>query len=152
MLPTQAKISTIIAVSQEELFDFHQNPRNMVHVLPPFIRVSRIDCEPIANPGDEFVVKLWAPFPITWRGRWHVVRPPEILVDVALKSPFSYWRHEHRFEPVEEGTRLVETVDIRFGNGRLGGATAIGFGRLPLPVMFRQRQAAMKRYLEGRYR
>jgi len=148
MTATQAKISTTIGVSREKLFDFHQNPRNMIQILPRFIRVGRIDCEPIAKPGDEFVVKLWAPFPVTWRGRWHVVRPPEILVDVALKSPFSYWRHEHRFEEVAGGTRLTETVEIRFGHGRAGALAAAAFARIPLPLLFKQRQMAMKDYLE----
>lgn len=148
MGPIQLKCSVAIAASRESVFDFHQNPQNIRHVLPPFIRVARIDAEAIAKPGDEFVVKLWMPLPVSWRGRWHVVQPPELLVDVALRSPFSYWRHEHRCEEIEGGTLLTERVELRFGEGEPGRLLSLLFGKVPLPVLFRQRQRMMKRYLE----
>lgn len=48
--------------------------------------------------------------PLTWVSLIEVWEPPVRFVDVQLRGPYRRWRHEHRFEPVEGGTRVVDDV------------------------------------------
>ena len=42
------------------------------------------------------------------------------FVDTSIKGAFKVWHHEHRFEAVEGGTRMVDTVHYAVPLGRLG--------------------------------
>ena len=68
---------------------------------------------------------------VTWRA-WHFGIPfrmtsaiteyerPARFVDEQTRGPFSSWRHEHRFEPDGDGTRMVDVVDYRSPMGPIG--------------------------------
>jgi ligand-binding SRPBCC domain-containing protein len=68
---------------------------------------------------------------VTWRARnfglwWSltsritVVEPPVWFEDVQERGPFSWFRHEHRFEPLERGTRMRDRWEHRSPFGLLG--------------------------------
>ena len=70
---------------------------------------------------------------VTWRGRhfgitWTMTSTitewerPRRFVDEQRKGPFRSFRHEHMFEPVEHGTRLVDHVEFEAPLGVLGRA------------------------------
>jgi ligand-binding SRPBCC domain-containing protein len=68
---------------------------------------------------------------VTWKA-WHFGIPfrmtsaiteyerPTRFVDEQTRGPFSSWRHEHRFEPNDGGTRMVDAVHYRSPMGPIG--------------------------------
>ena len=61
-------------------------------------------------------------FGLPWRVRSRITEhaPPHCFVDEMQSGPFRRWRHVHRFEPVEGGTRMVDDVDYAAPLGLLG--------------------------------
>jgi len=42
-----------------------------------------------------------------------------LFVDEQQSGPFTSWRHEHRFIPENDGTRLVDTIDFALPGGQI---------------------------------
>jgi ligand-binding SRPBCC domain-containing protein len=49
--------------------------------------------------------------PIPWRTRIDPWEPGRRFVDRQLGGPYLWWRHEHRFEAADHGTRVIDTVE-----------------------------------------
>ena len=68
---------------------------------------------------------------VTWRA-WHfglpwrmtvritALEPLESFVDEQVRGPFAWYRHEHRYEAVEGGTRMIDHVGFGSPFGPLG--------------------------------
>jgi ligand-binding SRPBCC domain-containing protein len=72
----------------------------------------------------EFVTWRARHFGITWTMTSTITEwdRPRRFVDEQRKGPFRSFRHEHRFEPVEHGTRLTDHVEFEAPFGLLGRA------------------------------
>lgn len=68
---------------------------------------------------------------VTWRARhwglpWTLssrisaCEPPARFVDEQVRGPFASFRHEHRFEERDGGTRMFDVVEFRAPGGALG--------------------------------
>ena len=71
--------------------------------------------------GDDVTWKAWhfgIPFRMT-SANTEYERPPR-FVDEQTRGPFASWRHEHRFESNNGGTRMVDVVDYRSPMGPIG--------------------------------
>jgi ligand-binding SRPBCC domain-containing protein len=85
--------------------------------------------------------------PVSWRTRIEQWEPGRRFVDRQLSGPFARWEHLHLFEPVEDGTLIVDRVDYRMPFGPLGGvAHALLVGR-DLHRIFDYRREAVARLL-----
>lgn len=147
MKPVIFERSVEISASAEELFRFHENPRNISKIAPPSLRVESVECEEAAREGGIFKIRASQfGLPIPWTGKWEAVEPPRLLLDIALDSPFAVWRHSHIFEDVPGGCRMTDRVEFLLKGGLLGGLVS----RWAMPVffagMFRARHAATRRF------
>ncbi|HWA99373.1 MAG TPA: SRPBCC family protein, partial [Pirellulales bacterium] len=79
--------------------------------------------------------------PLRWRSRIENFEPPFQFVDVQVRGPYRRWRHEHRFEPVDGGTRCIDLVDYEVPGGRLVHAL---FVRRDLMKIFAFRQQKLR--------
>lgn len=72
----------------------------------------------------EFVTWRARHFGITWTMTSTITEldRPHRFVDEQVKGPFKLFRHEHLFEPVASGTRLVDHVEFEAPLGVLGRA------------------------------
>jgi ligand-binding SRPBCC domain-containing protein len=143
--------SCLIPAPPEALFRFHENPHNLRAISPPSTRILALEAATVARPGDRFTVKVrQGPLTLEWVGQWAVAEPPHRLVDTGVRCPFAVWRHEHVFEPAEEGgSRLTDRVEFRlpwFRGGVPGDFFALHF---VFPRMFAARHAATRRYFES---
>ena len=132
-MPSTFRTSTPLAASSEVMFAFHSDPRNIVHVMPPTLKVVRLDTDGPAQDGRliEFHCRDWGFIPMRWKCRWHTVQPPTVLVDEMIEGPFAQFVHEHRFEPSPNGGCIMhDTITFAFGRswwGRLISETAVRF-------------------------
>ena len=101
--------SVLLAASPEEVFSFHEDPRNIRKISPPSLRVEKVACSVPARVGDEFqlTVRQFG-IRLEWIGFWEEIDRGHKLTDGAIKSPFLHWRHQHRFEPA--GRDAKETL------------------------------------------
>ena len=64
-------------------------------------------------------------FGITWKMTSKIteIDPPRRFVDEQLRGPFQRFYHEHLFEPVDAGTRMVDNIEFDAPFGILGDLT-----------------------------
>lgn len=133
------RASTRLAASAEIMFAFHSDPRNIVYVMPPTLKLVSLQTDGPAQQAHliEFHCRDWGFIPMRWKCRWHTVQPPTVLVDEMLEGPFAQFVHEHRFEPLAEGGCLMhDSITYAFGRawwGKLISETAV---RLYLKLLF----------------
>jgi ligand-binding SRPBCC domain-containing protein len=113
---------TSISANQDEVFDLatdldlHQSSMRQFRERAIAGRMSgRI------GPGES----------VTWRARHLGVRwtmtsriesfeRPVSFTDAQVRGPFGFFRHEHRFTPVDGGTVMTDIVDVAAPFGLLG--------------------------------
>lgn len=103
--------SSLISCTIEELFRFHLDLNNLKAITPKDTKVSLVGELFTPKEGDILKLKTVKNFiPITWEVLIDKVQEPHLLVDLALKSPFKYWKHSHVFTQKANG--LCELRDV----------------------------------------
>jgi ligand-binding SRPBCC domain-containing protein len=141
--------STRLAASAEHLFTFHSDPRNIIHVMPPTLKLVSLQTNGPAAEGRliEFHCRDWWVIPMRWKCRWHTVQPPRLLVDEMVEGPFAQFVHEHRFEPLPEGGCVMhDTITYAFGRSWWGKAISETGVRLYLHLLFAYRHNRTRRW------
>ncbi len=143
--------TSLIKCKLEDLFDFHLDLNNLKIITPKNTKVTLIGELFTPKEGDILKLKTVKNFiPIIWKVQIQKVQKPYLLVDIALKSPFEYWKHSHVFTQKPDG--LCEMKDIVHYEAPFGF-----FGRLlhffishELGKMFTYRHEVTKKILEGK--
>jgi len=70
---------------------------------------------------DEVTWRAWH-FGVPWRmsSRITVLQRPSRFVDEQVRGPFAGFRHEHVFEPMLTGTRMIDRIEFAAPLGWLG--------------------------------
>ena len=58
--------------------------------------------------------------PTIWEVKIDKIQEPNLLVDIALKSPFKYWKHSHKFTKKGNSVELKDEVAYELPLGKLG--------------------------------
>ena len=58
--------------------------------------------------------------PFTMTSKVTEMEAPDRFVDEQIKGPFGRFRHEHRFERVDDGTLMVDVIDFTSPVGPIG--------------------------------
>jgi ligand-binding SRPBCC domain-containing protein len=146
------ELTTIIAVPIELVFDLARDidahQRGMAHTSE-----TAIDGTTTGLIGlDETVTWRARHFGITWTltSRNTAFEPPARFVDEQTRGPFRSFRHEHRFEAVPGGTRMLDDWRHEAPLGLLGSVVdALVLGRY-LRRELRIRNRELKREAEDR--
>ena len=134
----------------EEVCAFHGEVHNGGKSSPGWKKGTGERGERTPRVGAEFeiVIRFFGLLPMRWRGVWHEVSAPDALVDQALKSPFAFWRHHHKFHALSASrTRMTDRVEYLFPGGLLGKWFGETFGRLQFHLMFADRHARTRRWM-----
>ncbi len=115
-------LSTIVPAEPAQVFDLSLDPS--IHVQS----MLRYGEELVAGPSDRLLrlddVVTWRArhygVPFTMTSRIVVCEPPAYFVDEQVSGPFESFRHEHRFDPVSQGTLMTDVVTLRAPLGPLG--------------------------------
>ncbi|HYZ92133.1 MAG TPA: NAD(P)H-binding protein [Actinomycetota bacterium] len=73
---------------------------------------------------------------------------PRLFVDEMQSGPFRSWRHVHRFESSDGGTRMVDEVEYSLPLGPLGRVADAVFVRRYMTKLLRDQNAHIKRLAE----
>lgn len=104
----------VVPVSLDETFAFFSDARNLERLTPPWLNFD------VRTRGDltmregliiDYRLSLYG-VPIPWRTRIDVWEPGVRFVDRQVRGPYRLWVHEHRFEAVDGGTRVIDHVDF----------------------------------------
>lgn len=75
---------------------------------------------------------------------------PRMFVDEMKRGAFRRFRHEHRYEPVEGGTLMIDSVDYKSPLGPLGELADALFVRSYLTRLLTDRNMQIKACAEAR--
>jgi ligand-binding SRPBCC domain-containing protein len=148
--------SVQIAAPVEDVFAFHLDTRNAAAISPRGTRISDVTGRFPAMPGEVVTMRMrqWpSPVGTTWRVRIEAVEPPHRIVDVAERSPFRHWRHEHLFRSSGPGrTLMTDRVAYGLPLGPLGRLADLLVVRRRLTYAFAERHRRTRELLEARAR
>ena len=141
--------TSLIQCDIEELFSFHLDLNNLKTITPKDTKVSLVGEIFTPKEGDILRLKTVKNFiPIDWEVLIHKVQKPNLLVDLAIKSPFTFWEHSHIIIQKEDG--MCELKDVVKYKAPLGfvGVLFDFFVRYELENMFTYRHEVTKKRLE----
>lgn len=95
-----------LPVSAAEAFAWHEQPGAFSKLVPPWEKVTLLDSGGGIAVGAFTKVKvgLLGPISMTALYRHVVYEKGRLFVDEQEKGPFLYWRHEHHFRDLPDGT------------------------------------------------
>lgn len=107
------EMSSLINCKLVDLYAFHLDVRNLPKITPPNMKVTLINKVDKIVQGSEIYLRNVQYFiPSYWRVRIDELKAPNLIVDLALKSPFYYFRHQHIFTQKGELCELKDVVEI----------------------------------------
>ncbi len=136
------RTSTTLPASAQTMYAFHADPHNIVHVMPPTLRVEDLITEVPAREGGRIEIRCrdLGLIPMHWICQWRTVQPPLLLVDEMIQGPFRVFIHEHHFEAVGDHECVMrDHITYQWGNSWWGALVSEIFVRLYLMVLFRYR-------------
>lgn len=116
------KREQLIKRELEEVFAFFKQPENLERITPSSVGFQILTPLPI-----EIKTGVVFDYNIKIMGknvRWTTIitdfKEGESFSDVAIKSPYSFWYHTHRFETVSKGTMMYDEVRYALPFGIFG--------------------------------
>jgi ligand-binding SRPBCC domain-containing protein len=103
----------MVPLPVDETFAFFADAGNLERLTPPWLNFRILTARPIAMGEGALIdyrIVLYG-VPIPWRTRIDVWEPGVRFVDRQLWGPYAWWHHEHRFEAVPGGTRVMDHVE-----------------------------------------
>lgn len=117
--------TTLINCKIEDLFEFHLDSNNITKITPQNIKVQLLTTDSETYVGKIVKIKTTKFFiPTSWEVKIEALEKPNLLVDVAIKSPFKYWKHEHIFTKKGNVSELKDVIKFEMPFGILGKIVA----------------------------
>ncbi len=140
-------------VSLQAAFAVFEDPYNLAKITPPWLHFQILTRDLKMGLGAEIDYKFhWNGFPLRWKTRISQYEPPLLFMDEALRSPYVFWRHEHRFRPGEHGTVVSDKVQYAMPYGMAGRLVHGLAVANQLRAIFSYRQNAIAQLLGGESR
>jgi hypothetical protein len=111
--------SQVVRRERDEVFAFFANADNLENMTPPWLRFRIVTTLPIemrTGARIDYVLRLHG-IPIHWTSEITAWEPPFRFVDEQIRGPYRLWKHEHRFEVVSGGTRVIDTIQYAVPGG-----------------------------------
>lgn len=139
---------TIINCDVEKLFAFHTDSNNIKKITPSNIKVELLNDDGQSYEGKIVKIKTTKFFiPTYWEVKIEKLQYPGVLLDIAIKSPFKYWKHQHIFNMKNNQSELVDIIDYELPFGVLGKIVE-PLITSDIKQMFEYRHAKTKEILE----
>ncbi len=112
----------VVPVPLEVAFRFFEDPRNLRLITPDWLgfRIMSIRGTPL-DVGTTIAYRIrWLGVPLSWVTRIDEFERNRRFVDVQIRGPYRWWRHEHTFEERSGQTLMRDRVDYELPLGVLG--------------------------------
>ncbi|MCB0793316.1 MAG: SRPBCC family protein [Flavobacteriales bacterium] len=138
----------VLPIPLEEAWSFFSTPRNLARITPKdmgFRIEEPFDDSPMYT-GQEirYTVRPLFGIPMKWVTRIDAVEAPYRFVDTQKEGPYRLWHHEHRFESVSGGVRMIDRVRYELPLGPLGRIVHRLFVRERLVNIFSHRRKVLQ--------
>jgi len=147
---TRLEYRVVINAPIHDVFDFHDDTRNLVKITPPSIKVSFTT---VGKPGAGLEVKLlvrqWGILPMRWHVRITEHERPYRMVDEQVSGPFRSWKQTRLLREVGSATELTDIVEYELPLAPLSSFAGGSIVRGQIDNMFRYRQQRTKDLLEA---
>ena len=141
--------TSLIECNIEALYNFHLDMKNLQAISPEGIKVTLLNEGFVPKEGGVLRLRTVKNFiPMIWEVRIDKMDAPNLLVDVAMKSPFKSWRHSHIFTQIDENLcELKDEVEYTLPFGFIGSLFDF-FVQFELESMFNYRHLITQQILE----
>jgi ligand-binding SRPBCC domain-containing protein len=105
--------TTIVPASLDRTFAFFADAANLERLTPPWLNFTIETPAPLTMSAGALIdyrIRLYG-VPIPWRTQIDIWEPGVRFVDRQIIGPYRWWFHEHSFEEVESGTRVIDHVE-----------------------------------------
>ncbi len=147
----ESKVS--IAAPIEAVYGFHLETKNLPLISPPSMKAELIK-ESGEALGKEIELKItqFGAFSSIWVVRIEEYEPPFKLTDLALQSPFPYFKHTRHFsQPCAAVTELRDVIEYALPFGAVGElANKLSIEKM-IREMFEYREQRTKEILEEKF-
>ena len=112
--------STLINSRAEPVFEFHDDPRNLLKILPAYLRVDIVEVPKSLKQGAVLKYAMHVgPLRFDWIGEIVDYEAPSKFVDVQTAGPFQNYRHTHMFVAEGSRTRMTDIIEYELPLGPL---------------------------------
>jgi ligand-binding SRPBCC domain-containing protein len=136
-----------LPVTLAEAWAFFATPANLDRITPDFMKF-RITSAAVEKmyPGQIITYKIGLLPGITqgWVTEITHVREQQFFVDEQRFGPYRFWHHQHHFEPVDGGVRMVDEIHYAAPFGILGRLVHALYIRRTLEKIFSFRFACLE--------
>ena len=142
---------TPLPCSVKTLFDFHADTNNLPLITPKDTSVEILKLEIPLTQGNEAVLRIkkgW--FSFVWKLTFEKVDYPHLIVDLATRSPFKLFRHEHHFIVVDATHSILRDVVTFSLPFEPLSAVAVWFVERDMKKMFSYRHQKTKEAIASR--
>lgn len=103
---------TVVPTALDETFAFFADAANLERLTPQWLNFTILTPAPVMRRGAEidYRIRLYG-MALPWKTSIDVWEPGVCFVDRQVVGPYRWWRHEHRFEAVAGGTKVVDHVE-----------------------------------------
>lgn len=111
----EIEFSQIIPCDAGYLFNWHNMPKALDRLIPPWEKVMVNKHPDKLENGSEVDIKLLlGPLGLRWNLEIHDVIEGKQFCDSQVKGPFSKWTHKHQMQKLnDENSLLVESVNFK---------------------------------------
>ena len=142
--------STLINCTLEELFSFHKDSANIKLITPSNIKVELLDADTTTQECKVVNIKTTKLFiPTYWKVIIDKIEYPNLIVDIAVQSPFKSWKHQHIFTQKDCVCELKDIIEYELPFGVLGKIIE-PFIEYDITKMFDYRHIQTKKILESK--
>ena len=131
-----------------EVFPFFADAMNLERITPPLVRFRVLTPAPITMRIGlliDYQLRIRG-LPVRWQSEITAWEPQRRFVDEQRCGPYKFWRHEHRFEACDGGTRMIDEVNYGVPGGALVNWLVVG---RDVRKIFAYRQQALRDIFGG---
>jgi ligand-binding SRPBCC domain-containing protein len=112
-----------LPISVEKAWEFFSSPKNLQVITPSYLGFEIKTTLPERMYEGLFIgytVKPLLGIPLEWVTEITHIKEHKFFVDEQRKGPYTIWHHEHHFEAIEGGVRMLDRVSYQLPLGFLG--------------------------------